>query len=75
MVNDMTQRQMAEILVSELEAFGVLRDESEGEVLDEIIMLDALACAGLALYEPAFENSAAREFKESLREVDLDAPL
>jgi hypothetical protein len=65
MVDD-TQKQMSEVLLEELEKCGYV-----GE-LDEFMILDALACAGLALYKPQFENPASREFIEALGEVALD---
>ena len=60
-----SQAQLSSKLIDELELFGVLRDEFDGEILDEDIMLDALACAGLALYEPE-TNIASKEFLERL---------
>jgi len=63
----LTQKQMSLRLINELEMFGVLYEEDEGEVLDETIMLDALACAGLALYEPE-TNLASKELYEELKQ-------
>lgn len=38
-------------LVGELHEFGIGNDPDEGELLTDVLMLDALACAGLALVE------------------------
>lgn len=69
MVVSATQMEMAEVLVQELKAFGTVStsEDVEGEILTDILLLDALACGGLALYKPEGENPASQEYIESLR--------